>query len=135
VALAVYREGLNATSPFYFFLAFWNVLDAVFRDERVRDAFLSRLGDERSHAWRWSSSERPWPPDMAEELRESSRNAIAHVVRRHADQTVIDPDLPSDRERLREEADWLHAVARTSVEERWPRAVVGLPAHLGRDYA
>jgi len=40
LALAHYCEGMNASSPFYRLLALWNSVDAVFRDETVRDAFL-----------------------------------------------------------------------------------------------
>src|SRR5262249_16001205 len=41
LALGLYREGLNAASPFYRFLAFWNTIDAAFDgNEHARDAFL-----------------------------------------------------------------------------------------------
>jgi Methylamine utilization protein MauJ len=41
LALGLYREGLNAGSPFYRFLAFWNALDPVFPGtKKQRNDFL-----------------------------------------------------------------------------------------------
>jgi hypothetical protein len=123
LALAVYREGLNAASPFYGFLSFWNVIDAVFAGRASeRNGFLNAAGPES----RW------WPAgvtDVAGHLWGNSRNAVAHVVRSDPANTSIDPDLPPDRERLDDEARWLQDLARLAIMTKWPTPVeVGLRA-------
>lgn len=95
VALGLYREGLAAGSPFYRFLAFWNVLDARFEGSKSAvDDFL------RATATRRNALPNASGVDVAEYLRDDSRNAIAHIVRHSPDARSIDPDMPSDRERL-----------------------------------
>lgn len=117
-ALGLYREALSAGSPFYRFLAFWNVLDVTFRgNDGARDAFLRSAGP-RSH-----SNPHTARGDVADYLRDDSRNAVAHIVRRDPSLTSIDPDTPIDRERLELDAYWLHDLARKAVLNRWPEAV------------
>jgi hypothetical protein len=117
LALAVYREGLNAASPFYTFLAFWNVLEVVFGGNGTkRNAFI-RAEAPKSY---WKVGVKG---DVAAYLREESRNAIAHIVRDNPTDTSIDPDLPRDRERLDLETRWLRDLAKKAVEGRWPRPV------------
>ena len=115
VALAYYRESVNAASPFYRFLALWNVLSAVFDIEREalagkgtptseaarRDAFIRR--EAPKYAWR-SRRAAPVTGDLARYFREDARNAIAHVRRSAARE--IDPDDPDERVRLSDDADW-----------------------------
>jgi hypothetical protein len=82
LALGLYREGLNADSPFYSFLAFSNALEAAFQGNRgATDKFVNATSPQRR--WRWPE-EIPFPDDPAATLRESSRNAIAHVIRKPA---------------------------------------------------
>jgi hypothetical protein len=94
------------------------VLDARFDgDEDARDAFLRAVGPislSNPHTARG---------DVAAYLRDDSRNAIAHIVRTKPQATSIDPDLPSDRERLELDSHWLHDLARRAVLQRWPKAV------------
>ena len=119
VALGLYREGLSAGSPFYRFLAFWNVLDAVFNgDESARDAFL------RARATGMHQIPNAAGSDVAKYLRQESRHAIAHVIRDRPQDTTIDPDAPADRERLEDDAYCLHKLARIAVVERWPDGVI-----------
>jgi len=119
IALALYREALSAGSPFYKFLSLWNVLDARFNgDEAARDSFL------RATAMGIHANPHGTTDDVAEYLREDSHNAIAHIIRRDPLATSIDPDMPSDRERLELDAYWLHDLARIAVLSRWPDAVI-----------
>lgn len=118
LALAVYREGLNAGSPFYRFLAFWNVIDAVHGpDDADVDLFLGLEGG--ASYWRPDS----FSGNAAAHLRQESRNAIAHVVR-PAGRTVIDPDLPQDRERLDAEGRWIQYLAHRAIKSAWTQPVV-----------
>lgn len=118
VAVGVYREALSAGSPFYRFLAFWNVLDAVFNgDEAARDAFL------RARATGIHAVPNAAGADVAKYLLQDSRHAIAHVVR-DGSRATIDPDAPADRERLELDAYCLHDLARIAVLERWPEGVI-----------
>ena len=118
VALGVYREAMSAGSPFYRFLAFWNVLDAVFDgDEAARDGFL------RSKATGVHAVPNAAGTDVAHYLREDSRNAVAHIVRGRR-RTTVDPDLPADRERLDTDAYRLRDLSRLAVLERWPDGLI-----------
>jgi hypothetical protein len=117
-ALAVYREDLSAASPFYRFLAFWNVLETSFpNDEAKRDSFIRRVAPSSSYL------SFPTLGDLAQHFRENSRNAIAHIVRSDPTDTSLDPDMPEDRERLDLEARWLQDVARKAVLQVWPDPV------------
>lgn len=130
VALGYYREGLNAGSPFYSFLAFWNVLEAVFDVEHQtvgrkttpeaeqRDIFIRRTAPRVAWA---SPSEQQVQGDLAAYFRDEARNALAHVIR--PGRREIDPDNPSERVRLRDDSAWLRRIARAAIEERWSEGV------------
>jgi hypothetical protein len=123
VALAYFREGLNAGSPFYRFLAFWNSIDATFgvtRDATRRDAFIRSFAPRvRS---RWDGRRFPFPSDLAVALRDDSRHAIAHVLRDPGGQQV-DPDSGTDRDRLTTEADALKWIAEEALRSEYPDPV------------
>jgi len=119
VALAVYREGLNVTSPFLSFLAFWNALDASFDgDEGARDAFLAAEAAISGTDPRTSRSQ-----SIATYLREHTRNPVAHTIRRDSTMTHIDPDLPGDRVRLERDSELVRRFARKAILARWPNAL------------
>jgi hypothetical protein len=121
LALAVYREGVNAGSSFYRFLAFWNVLDAVFGGEREKvNGFVNQAGNSMLTDW---FDSRP-PDDLATYLRDDARNALAHVVRSDARDTAIDPDLPDDHMRLERDSSRLRRLAKLAICEAWPNPVL-----------
>jgi hypothetical protein len=133
VALAYYREGLNATSPFYRCVAFRNVLDAVFEVEQetvrgthtataeaaTRDSFVDA---NASRIAGWFNDPTP-AGGWAEYLREEVRNALAHV-NRAGTRTEVNPDNPTDRVRLKRDARVMQRIARAAIEVTWPDAVV-----------
>jgi hypothetical protein len=117
-ALALYREGVTAASPFYGFLALWNALDVLFDgDEGARDAYLGTVQAGSGVVAGWDS----FPADLAAYLRESSRNAVAHAVR--VGRPVVDPDLPADRHRLQRDARLLEGLVYARVHDRWSHPV------------
>jgi hypothetical protein len=125
-ALGLYREGLNAASPFYRCLAYRGVLDIVFgvtnetRGGQVtpeaarRDAYIDAQGP--AFALQLSGSP-PAPPSWAEYLREDVRNAVSHVLR--AGRREVDADDPADRWRLDFDSGVLKRLARHAIEDRW----------------
>jgi hypothetical protein len=117
LTLALAREGVSSDSPFYRFLAIYNALDAAFdNDEALRDQFiLHGLANERLPA---TAS----PPDWAAYLRDSNRNAIAHAVRVLGKPT-LDPDEPTDRDRLAADNRLLIRLVHDRVNQRWPGGV------------
>jgi hypothetical protein len=132
VALAYYREGLNAGSPFYKVLAFWNVLASAFeveyetpRQSSTPTAEAQRRDDfirHRAPQFAWRGRRAPhMSGDLAVYLRDEARNAIAHVLRKG--RREIDPDDPSERVRLSDDAWLLHRVARAAILEFWATAV------------
>lgn len=121
VGLAYFREGVNATSPFYSFLAFWNCLDAVFdvvTDPGRRDQFIRTVTPRFEDEWEGDSL----PADMAKHLERESRHALAHVIREPGRRRV-NPDEAQDRVRLTYESRLLRRVARAAIEEEFPDAV------------
>lgn len=123
LAVGYYREGMNAGSPFYRFLAFWNCLDAAFNvetDSTPRDDFIRREAPRL--AWRWDNSRHPFPADPASDLERDSRHAVAHVLRPPGRRT-IDPDLAEDRVRLDLEANLLKWLVRRAIEQEFPNPV------------
>jgi hypothetical protein len=119
LALAVNREALNASSPFYAFLAYWNVLEVVFdADGAKRNNFLRQ---EVANTY-----QRPTfvaGQDIATYLRDESRHAIAHVIRTSPTDTAIDPDLPLDRGRLEKDRSLMREFAHKATLSRWRRPV------------
>jgi hypothetical protein len=125
-ALGLYREGLNAASPFYRCLAYRGVLDVVFAvtnetqggqvtpEAAQRDAHIDAHGP--TFAAQLSGSP-PLPPSWAEYLREDVRNAVSHVLR--AGRREVDADEPSDRRRLDFDSGVLRRLARRAIEDRW----------------
>lgn len=129
LALAIYREGVNA-NPYLGFFAFWSVLDAVF-DGRAGDvdAYVNRqaaktVGGIEDYARRviprW---EPPADQTVATYLREHGRNPIGHVIRERKDAPHINPDDNATRHRLAAEGYWLRAVGKRAILERWPDPV------------
>lgn len=118
-ALAWHREGQNAGSPFYRFLAYWNSLEATFGDAKRRDAFVDTETPQLSTAWGESY---PLPKAPAEAFREASRNAIAHVVRLPG-KPVIDPDADTDRQRLETESRFLNWLVRAAIQQEFGEPV------------
>ena len=117
LALAVYREGLNAGSPFYRFLAYWNVINTVLGGkEKTHDKWLRREAPRFGYGMHVEG-------DVAKHLREASRHAIAHVLRKKPKDVSIDPDRPVDRARLDAEGKWMQELARRAIDQRWPRPV------------
>lgn len=129
VALAYFREGLNASSPFYRCVAYRNVLDVVFgvvsetvagaptAEAAKRDAFIDANATRISAWYSRAAPTRGW----ADYLREEVRNALAHVNR--SGRREINPDDPSERVRINDDSTVMRQLARDAVADRWPHAV------------
>lgn len=132
LTLSLYREGMNAGSPFYGCLAFRNVLDAVYGVEHetrsrvstpeaaARDAFIDATAATYAGWYSMPTPTRGW----ADYYREEVRNALAHVWRtgrRH-----VNADDPAERVRLSSDARVLQHIAKGAVEQRWPHGVTAV---------
>jgi hypothetical protein len=131
LALALYREGVNATSSIYRCLCFKNVLDAVFNVERetVRPGVVSAEANLRdkfinSRAGLFAEWHKVVPPasDWGTYFRDEIRNAAAHVVRAEG-KRVLNPDRPRERVLLQSDASVLLNLAAEAIGERWPMPV------------
>lgn len=123
VAVAYYREGLSAVSPFYRFLSLWNSLGATFGDDAKRLAGFINAEAPRHRTAHWNERI-AFPNDPAKAFYDDSRNAIAHVVRDKGKRT-IDPDRAADRVRIDSEANLLLWLARMAIEQEYPHPVGG----------
>jgi Methylamine utilization protein MauJ len=134
-ALAYYREGLNASSPFYRALAFRHVLDATFNvtnetrnkqptpEAVARDAFVDATApsaDALNH--RFYGMAVPPGRTLSAYLTDEVRNAVAHVLRPNARQ--VHPDQWFERRRMALDTRVMRTLARMAVEQRWPQPVV-----------
>lgn len=116
VCLAHFRDGLNTSSPFFRFLAFWNALDVACDDYPGRlPAWVAANAAAR---WNEEEGENPAPTDVWEYLTESGRHAIAHAVR-DGRGPEIDPDDPEDRVRLGRDAALVRQLVGQRIRERW----------------
>ena len=131
LAMAAYREGVGASSPWLGFFAFWNAIEAVYDgDEQAVNTHLTQEAASgpdvlAEYVRRVLPPNANWEADddVGRWLREHRRNAIAHLIRDREDRTQIDPDSPRDRIRLAAEGWWLRAVARRAILMEWPDAV------------
>jgi hypothetical protein len=133
LALSYFREGLNASSPFYRCVAFRNVLDAVYEVEHetaagaptpeaaARDAFIDAMAANVAGWYSMTTPARGW----ADYLREEVRNALAHVNR--MGRREVNPDDPVERVRLRQDATVMRQLAKAAIEQRWPYAITRVP--------
>jgi hypothetical protein len=119
-ALGWYREGKNAGSPFYRFLAHWNALEAVFGSLRGRAEFVDRATPRLASGW----TDYALPGKPSAHFYDVSRHAIAHVIRGKSD-PVIDPDLDPDRRRLDWESRFIECLVPAAVQEAFGTPVVG----------
>jgi hypothetical protein len=119
-ALAYFREGLNAGSPFYRFLAYWNCIEAVFDGNwQRRDLFVADTVPLYRARWEdWF----PFPDDPVRYFWDESRNAIAHAVR--GSRRSIDPDADQDRRRLDAESRFFQIIARRAIDDEFGRPVL-----------
>jgi hypothetical protein len=112
----VYREALGIGTPFYRFLPYWNVVDAVHdgREAQV-NAFLqrnvSRLAKRRSQPLSGNQAV-PY-------LRKQVRDAIAHVIPDNRARQHLDPDVLDQRDRVHEDAGLMKDLARTAILDTW----------------
>jgi hypothetical protein len=131
LALALHREGVNATSSIYRCLCFKNVLDAVFNVERetVRPGVPTPEATDRdefinSRASLFAEWHKVVPPasNWGTYFRDEIRNAAAHVVRAEG-KRVLNPDRPRERVLLQSDASVLLNLAVEAIGERWPMPV------------
>jgi hypothetical protein len=121
LALALYREGLNAESPAYRFLSFYKILEVVASGRSRITQLASKhvpaaLGAARLRLESTTFEElEALPSDLpngnpmaiSERLYEDGRCAIAHA---HA-APVVDPDVSPDTDRLSREVPLVRALA------------------------
>ena len=129
LALAYFREGLNASSSFYRCVAFRNVLDAVFDvEQETQGGSPTAAAQERDRSIdeyaprfaAWGSIQTP-AGGWSAYLRDEVRNALAHVNRTR--RREVDPDDPTERVRLSQDALLIERLAKAAIEQRWPKGV------------
>jgi hypothetical protein len=124
LALGLYREALNVGTPFYRFLAYWNVVDAIHGGDRAKvNAFLRKEAPPLA-----KNPARPLVAnDVVDYLRRQVRDALAHIVPDDPAKVPIDPDLPVQRDRTHQDTRLMKDLARTAILNEWPDAVTVEP--------
>jgi hypothetical protein len=119
-ALAFFREGITAHSPFYGFLNLYKVIAFIHRnngDGKVRGKWIAdalpRLTEEK--AVRRLSELQKDGDDAADYLWKEGRNAIAHSEKG----TFVNPDRIGDQERIERDLPLMRALARLAIEEHF----------------
>ncbi len=115
LALALYREGLNADQGFYAFLSFYKIINILRNQVRQQsgwiNANLDKLG--RNHRGRERSRNLEQNGvDIGDYLSNQGRCAIAHAF----DEPVRDPDLPDDIYEIREDLPLIMGLAQVAIE-------------------
>ncbi len=112
--LDYYSEGLNATSPVFAFLAFWNALALACEDaEGHLSAWIRACAPNHAHL---RGDDMPAPADWWVHLQGGQRSAVAHAVRLPAHGSV--PER-FDRHALGRDARLLEQLVQVRVRERW----------------
>jgi hypothetical protein len=96
LALAIFREAINARSVFYSFLNYWKIIEIIFRPKEQRFDWVehsaARLTEERERV----AAIRQNNPRISEYLDKNCRNAVVHVFR----PPFVNPDSSDDFVRL-----------------------------------
>jgi Methylamine utilization protein MauJ len=116
LALALMREGRGLNHPAYSFLSFYRIVELAFPKGKARGVWMAdaigRIQDHRAEE-ALSKLADVVDGDIAEHLRESGRNAVAHAKL----DPIANPDNPSDYQRLRRESPIIEALATMAIEE------------------
>jgi len=116
-ALAFWREGqrLNEVHHSYAFLSFFKVIESQFPDGRLRGKWItSHIDQLTGRAGKRVAELRDIGKDVSEHLFESGRCAVAHAS---LDGEIIDPDVPSDRQRLTADLVIMEELARAYIRD------------------
>lgn len=113
-ALAFLREGrrLRHVHDAYAFLSFFKVLESQFRPAQRKEWIAKNLDVLDGDAGKRVAELRAAGVDVNEHLYKSGRCAVAHAS---LDEAIVDPDLPSDRRRIRDDLDIIAALAERLV--------------------
>jgi hypothetical protein len=115
LALALMREGRGLNHPAYAFLSFYRVLEvcvpAKSRKKWISD-HAEQIWDHRGKK-ALADLKLTGVADVGDHLSRSGRHAIAHA----AEKPVIDPDEPSDSERLSAELPLMMGLAQLAIEK------------------
>jgi hypothetical protein len=114
LALALYREGLNADQGFYRFLSFYKITN-ILRNQVAQQS--DWINNNLQRVWNHRALERlevlqQRGVDVGNYLSSEGRCAIAHAY----EQPIRDPDLPDDLFEVREDTRLIRGLAEVAIE-------------------
>jgi hypothetical protein len=114
LALALYREGLNADQGFYRFLSFYKITN-ILRNQVAQQS--DWINNNLQRVWNHRALERlevlqQRGVDVGNYLSSEGRCAIAHAY----EQPIRDPDLPDDLFEVREDTRLIRGPAEVAIE-------------------
>lgn len=114
-ALALYREGVSISNPFYSFLSLYKSMSIAIPNGRDRGSWINSaiasLDDFRAIKRRDHLSSNG--VDISQYIRDEGRNAIAHAER----QPYVNPDEVEDLVRLHEDVPLMKNLAELAIEQ------------------
>ena len=116
-ALAFWREGqrLREVHPGYAFLSFYKVVESQFSDKKKKVAWINEaIGRLAGDAAKRAVDLRAAGKDVGRHLHHSGRCAVAHAS---LEGEIVDPDLPDDRKRLRDDLVVVEELARIFIRD------------------
>lgn len=115
LALALYREGLNADQGFYAFLSFYKIINILRNQVRQQSEWINANLDKigRNHRGRERLQNLLQKGvNIGDYLSNQGRCAIAHAF----DEPVRDPDLPDDIYEIRDDTPLIKGLAQAAIE-------------------
>lgn len=113
LALALYREAQNSSSPFYEYFCYWKILDRVFPKQPDKKSWLETVAVPKLNYLDHFKDIIAKQADIEEYFRKMRLNAIKHVMR-----APLSPDSPSDLLAITKDAFVMEHIAKLAMEEQ-----------------
>jgi len=121
LALALFREGVNAGSSFYGYLCFWKILDLVFPGPESKKAWLHDVGIKRTSEQDRIRELLVSHQDLELYLREERLNALKHIGKSRQGSKgrtgPLNPDMPEHELAMTKDVRMLEDFAREAIRD------------------
>lgn len=113
LALALFREGVNAGSKFYAFLCYYKILDLPFKKNKDRTEWINTVAPTLMREKDRLAEILKSTADLEKYLRDERANAIKHVLHK----PVLNPDDPKDEFKITTDLHVIQDLARLAIQK------------------